>query len=163
MTNPLDAVLDAVEQCRAKPANDYERIIIFLTPCGAARAILGREMVKRLGAVLVGANPLWEERPDRALRDICKRCRITFKPAADADRLENLLLRAFEADPPILAVDNAEHLSRETLDTFTRLVNQTRIVLALLASDRTCRKWQWRWSEQFDQIRRRTHVIVQAD
>jgi hypothetical protein len=115
----------AVDECRAKPPNDYQRIIICLT----AGPRLGSELARRCGAVLNG-------------------------PGLPLDS---------KSDSAVIVVEEAERCSREMLESIVFFVNRTRGVVALLAAMGSLAKWRARWRIQADQIRRRTHIIIQLD
>jgi hypothetical protein len=59
---PLAAVYRAVQECRAKPAGDPQRIIVLLAPSGFGLPMLYCELLRRRGAVFVQAGPLDEKR-----------------------------------------------------------------------------------------------------
>jgi hypothetical protein len=56
----FEAALAAIEECRAKPPYDYQRVILCLT----SRLDLGAKLATRSGATLIGpAPPLDSKRP----------------------------------------------------------------------------------------------------
>jgi hypothetical protein len=58
------ALMAAIEECRAKPSYDYQRIILCLT----TRPDLGPKLARRSGAALIGpAPPLSSKRASPAL------------------------------------------------------------------------------------------------
>ena len=55
---PLDAVLCAIGECRAKPASDPQRIIILMAPGDGGKAALPRAPVVVMDAALFGPQEL---------------------------------------------------------------------------------------------------------
>jgi len=58
----LAAVFRAVQECRAKPSGDPQRIIVLLAPSAFGLPLLYRELLRRRGAVLVQAGQLDQAR-----------------------------------------------------------------------------------------------------
>jgi hypothetical protein len=58
----LEAVFQAVQECRAKPAGDPQRIIVLLGPSGFGLPMLYCELLRRRGAVIVQAGRLDQKR-----------------------------------------------------------------------------------------------------
>ena len=54
----LAAVLSAVEECRAKPLGDPQRIIVLQAPQGFGVPRLYRQALRHRGAILVPAGPM---------------------------------------------------------------------------------------------------------
>jgi len=58
----LAAVFRAVQECRAKPPGDPQRIIVVLAPSGFGLPLLYCELLRRRGAVFVPAGQLDQKR-----------------------------------------------------------------------------------------------------
>jgi hypothetical protein len=58
----LAAVFRAVQECRAKPAGDPQRIIVLLAPSGFGLPLIYCQLLRRRGAVLVQAGQLDQKR-----------------------------------------------------------------------------------------------------
>jgi hypothetical protein len=58
----LAAVFQAVQECRAKPAGDPQRIVVLLGPSGFGLPLLYCELLRRRGAVIVQAGQLDQKR-----------------------------------------------------------------------------------------------------
>jgi hypothetical protein len=58
----LAAVFDAVQECRAKPPGDPQRIIVLLAPSGFGLPVLYCELLRRRGAVILQAGQLDQKR-----------------------------------------------------------------------------------------------------
>jgi hypothetical protein len=127
-----------VEECRAKPPDDFQRIVVILAP------------------------------PDRQRSRLCgalaQRCRATLLTAASIRQrhlLQPLVRLCLQGGRPILAIDQAEYLGREELQTLKLLINLTPAVLLLLSTAPAYRNWNQRWPIEASQIRRRTHLVLE--
>jgi hypothetical protein len=58
----LAAIFQAVQECRAKPAGDPQRIIVLLGPSGFELPLLYCELLRRRGAVILQAGQLDQNR-----------------------------------------------------------------------------------------------------
>jgi len=58
----LAAVFQAVQECRAKPPGDPQRIIVLLAPSGFGLPRLYCELLRRRGAVILQAGQLDQKR-----------------------------------------------------------------------------------------------------
>lgn len=59
---PLAAIVNAVQECRSKPAGDPQRIIVLLAPSGFGIPLPYCQLLRRRGAVLMQAGQLDEKR-----------------------------------------------------------------------------------------------------
>ncbi len=80
----LAAVFRAVQECRAKPSGDPQRIIVLLAPSGFGLPLLYRELLRRRGAVLVPAGQLDQARLG-FLKFLAHRTRVVPLLMASAD------------------------------------------------------------------------------
>jgi hypothetical protein len=71
----LTAVLRAVQECRAKPLGDPQRIIVLLAPADFGLPLSCRRAFRRLGAVLLQAGQLDQNRL-RFLKLLAHRTRV---------------------------------------------------------------------------------------
>jgi hypothetical protein len=71
----LTAVLRAVQECRAKPLGDPQRIIVLLAPADFGLSAPCRQTLQRRGAVLVPAGQLDQSRL-RFLKLLAHRTRV---------------------------------------------------------------------------------------
>jgi hypothetical protein len=134
----FDPVLRAVEECRAKPAGDFQRIVVVLAPPDRARSRLCGALAQRCGATLVTAASIRQRH-----------------------LLEQVMRPCFYGGRPVLAIDQAEYLGREELDTLKLLINLTPVVLVLLSTAQAYRAWDQRWPIEARQIRRRAHLVLE--
>jgi hypothetical protein len=81
----LASVFQAVQECRAKPDGDPQRIIVLLAPSGFGLPLLYCELLRRRGAVLVQGGQL------------DKRCLGFIKLLAHRTRVVPLLLASATA------------------------------------------------------------------
>lgn len=58
----MAAVFHAVQECRAKPPGDPQRIIVLLAPSGFGLPLLYCQLLRRRGAVIVQAGQLDRKR-----------------------------------------------------------------------------------------------------
>jgi hypothetical protein len=58
----LAAVFRAVQECRAKPSGDPQRIIVLLGPPGLGLPLLYRDLLQRRGAVIMLAGSMDKKR-----------------------------------------------------------------------------------------------------
>jgi hypothetical protein len=58
----MSAIFRAVQECRAKPSGDPQRIIVMLAPPGFALPLLYCQLLRRRGAVLLSAGSMDKQR-----------------------------------------------------------------------------------------------------
>jgi hypothetical protein len=80
----LKAVLRAVQECRAKPLGDPQRIVVLLAPAGFGLPLLHGRKLRHHGAVLVPAGQMDKARA-RFLKLLAHRTRVVPLLLASAE------------------------------------------------------------------------------
>jgi hypothetical protein len=84
----MSEALCAVQECRAKPLGDPQRIIVVLTPPGAGLPQSYRQALRLRGAMLVAAGPMDRNRV-RFIKLLAHRTRFVPVLVASVDEWRN--------------------------------------------------------------------------
>ena len=157
------AIFNAVDECLAKAANNPNRFIPYLAPTGGGKSCLALELASRFNAVVVQARKSWKSYYN-AVKDIA----IAFglnraKASWNVTDIEDLLIGELRRKNYTLVIDEGEYFSAEILDLFKLILNSTGTVIVCCVIPDSYDKWNAKHSHQADQIKRRTHVLIQLE
>jgi hypothetical protein len=148
-------VLRAVQECQAKPAGHFQRIVLVLAPADRARSQLAAAIAKRTKAGLLTASSfhLLVGRRGPAAQIMGKAAALSYR--------SGFSIAPASTRRPVLLIDQSESLRREQLDFLKLHINLTPVVLVLLATVEAYYHWRQAWPVEARQIHRRTHLVLE--
>lgn len=156
----FDALFAGVEECQAKPMSDRKRVCVYLGETGKGKSMLSFELWKRFGAHALNARKDWTRKGRVALEDICRRFDLPVKQNDSLSDLENKLIAEFRSQQHVLVIDEGEYFGKEVLDCIKFFINESRLVVAILAYPEKFDRWNRIFKVEADQIRTRTHLLI---
>lgn len=154
------AVFGAVEECMGKKISERKRIVAYLAPTGGGKSMVSCELWRRFGAKVVNARKDWRRSARVGLMDICKKFDLETKQNYSQTKLENLLLDEFRSQVHALVIDEGEYFGPDILDCLKLFINESRLVVVILAIPEQYDRWNAWFQMQSDQIKTRTHLVV---
>lgn len=158
------AMFSAVQECLVKPIGNVARCCVFLAETGGGKSMCASELLRRFEDVItVDARDRWMESKFVALRDICHAANISLDHLYTTSDMEDALEDLFSGGRYILAIDEAESLGKGILNSLKRLINRTRLVVAIFAIKEAYERWNKRYPYESKQIKSRTHIVIDND
>jgi hypothetical protein len=157
----FEAIFSAVEECVEKPLSDTARLIVYLAPTGGGKSFLGNQLSSRYSAYTIESREPWRNSHFVALTDICTNLDLRIEKKNTPAKLQTALLDECRKANPVLFIDEAEYFGPDIINTLKLLLNETRVVIIIGAIPEAYARWNQYWKMEADQLRRRTHLIVQ--
>lgn len=161
---PHEQVRNAVTLAKLKPADDQDRLVVFLAETGGGKTALARDLKVAHDGILVEARESWR---DSYYAAVCAIGAAAGVAESDLDHgtgaAETALLRKLRANRRVLIIDEGEYFGPRTANLLKLLLNQTETVIVLMAIPVLFRRWQEKaWVESV-QLNRRSTAVVVAD
>lgn len=153
----IDQALDAVAVART--AKDEHKLVIVSGTWGAGKSTTARHIAETYGGFYFHAKPSWAGSYLRALIGIATAIGLgsDFRSVGDA---ETKVLAALEASPALLIIDEANHFSKESLNFFKTILNETKCAIVLFTLPGHLARIAATHSEETRQLLRRAVSIV---
>jgi DNA transposition AAA+ family ATPase len=157
MFDHIDQAADAVTIARA--ADDEHKLVIVSGTWGAGKSTTARHIVDQFGGHYFHAKPSWASSYLRALTGIATAIGLgdDFRSVGDA---ETKVLRALEASPCLLVIDEANHFSKDSLNFLKTILNETKCAIVLFTLPGHLARIAATHSEETRQLLRRAVSIV---
>ncbi|MDD2763458.1 MAG: hypothetical protein PHE83_05730 [Opitutaceae bacterium] len=160
------AVLDAVTICKLKPADDPQRLVVYLADTGGGKTALGRQLQIQHNGVFVEGRESWRRSYLAALCDIALAAGVREVASLRAKgewEVEQALFARLNANRRVLIIDEGEYFGPRTINLVKEVLNFTPTVVVILAIPALFNWWQRKSWEQAQQINRRGEAILPAD
>jgi hypothetical protein len=157
--NVLDAIFSAVAECAEKTISNRKRIVVATGKTGLGKTMLAWQLRIRFGAIVVNANRAWQHNGFHALNQICKQMHTCVVQTNSRDRQENNVLHELQSKQYILVIDECEQLGKGILDSLKRFINESNVVVVMLAYPEAFTRWMKKFPRESEQIRTRMHGI----
>jgi hypothetical protein len=167
------AVAVAVRECASK--TNPERIIKYVAPTGGGKTTLRKflmdEFRREFSPAFVESREAW--RP--ATRDLRQRSKLVVLRDVftalgirqldsfsrnDIAGIEDRIISHCIATRRLLFIDEGEFFSAYALNFIKLLLNKSRVIIVIACTPRAHAKWNTYYSDEADQISRRTHAVV---
>lgn len=160
----FDALLKAVDACLRKPLANPDRLIVTLAPTGGGKSASCGQLVKLRKAVMVEARRAWQRSYFSALKDLSKAVGVKgVDECYAAARLEEKLLETLMSRRFVVAIDEGEFFSPDTLNLLKLCLNESPVVIVLAVIPEAYQAWNDSAKHEAWQIRRRTHAVVELE
>lgn len=157
------AVFSAVDECMAKPMSDRKRIVKYIARTGFGKSMLAWQLRENAGAVVVNANRSWHLKHGGSLRQIYGAMQMRKFESTGLLYLENRILEEFQTQRYLLVIDEAEYFGKPILDSIKRWINESNVVIVLLAYPAAYFRWNHKYPMEGEQIQARTHGTYRID
>lgn len=153
----IEAAMDAVHVART--ATDEHKLVIVSGTWGAGKSTTAKHLSDSFGGYYFHAKPSWAGSYLRALIGIASAIGLggDFRSVGDA---ETKVLAALEASPALLIIDEANHFSKDSLNFFKTILNETRCAIVLFTLPGHLARIAATHSEETRQLLRRAVSIV---
>jgi DNA transposition AAA+ family ATPase len=153
----IEATIDAVAVART--AKDEHKLVIVSGTWGAGKSTTARHIAAEFGGHYFHAKPSWASSYLRALMGIAGAIGMgaEFRSVGEA---ETRVLAALEASPTLLIIDEANHFSKDCLNFFKTILNETRCAMVLFTLPGHLARIAATHSEETRQLLRRAVSIV---
>lgn len=159
-----DVIFDHIEQAIdavqiARTATDEHKLVIVSGTWGAGKSTTAKHLSDHFGGHYFHAKPSWAGSYLRALIGIASAIGLggDFRSVGDA---ETKVLAALEASPALLIIDEANHFSKDSLNFFKTILNETRCAIVLFTLPGHLARIAATHSEETRQLLRRAVSIV---
>lgn len=154
------AVQSAVDEARAKPISDPDRLIVFLADTGGGKTRLCGRLAQDGGAVIIEAREAWKTSYFNCLKDFATALGVDTRNNPTKGEMEEAILRELNKKRAILAVDEGEFFAAQSLNLIKLVLNKTPTVIVICAMPEAYARWNRANWHEARQIRRRTHALV---
>ena len=162
---PQQEVVDAVTLCKMKPADDANRLVVYLAPTGGGKTALARNLKIQHDGLLVEGRESWRRSYMAALCDIAAVAGVreleTLMTRGE-HAIETALLERLNKQRQVLLIDEGEYFGPRTINLCKFMLNQTPTVVVIFAIPQLYDWWQRTAWEQAAQLNRRAEAIVHA-
>lgn len=151
------AACDAV--AIARTATDEHKLVVVCGSWGAGKSVTAEMVRREHGGHYLHGRPSWASSYLRALMGIAHGIGIgsDFRSVGQG---ETEILRALEASPALLVIDEANHFNRDSLNFLKTVLNETRAVVCLMTLPGHLARIAATASEETRQLLRRAVAII---
>lgn len=158
------AVFCAVEECLGKPLADRRRIIVCTMPTGGGKSMLAWQLYEQYDAIVTNANAAWKGAGGwKALAQICRNMNFCSAESTHKHVLEENILAEMQSEQYLLVIDEGEYFGKGIIDSFKRFINESRVVIVILAIKEAYERWNKRFKMEAEQLQMRTHGIFDLE
>jgi len=153
----MEQAMDAVTIARA--AQDEHKLVIVSGCWGSGKSTLAKHIHEAFQGHYFHAKPSWSGSYLRALMGIATAIGLgeKFRSVGEA---ETSVLSALESSPGLLIIDEANHFSRDSLNFFKTILNETKCAIVLFTLPGHLARIAAIHSEETRQLLRRAVSIV---
>ncbi|HSI11743.1 MAG TPA: ATP-binding protein [Chthoniobacter sp.] len=161
---PARTVKGRINLLMEEEGYNQNRLVMYLADSGRGKSALAREIVALHGGCIVEARESWRGSYFNALLDVCSALGVTGTDIERSPRRAEKALVAHLGDRRIiLAIDEAEYFGPNSLNLLKFLLNQTKVIVLVLAIPELWDRVQTKSYVEARQIMRRTDHVERLD
>lgn len=157
------AIMQAIDECRAKNLSDPDRLITYLADTGGGKTRLCGRLHEEHGAIVVQAREAWKTSYFNCLKDFCDAVGVDTKANSNKGLMELEIINALNKRRTVIAVDEGEFFGAQSLNLIKLILNSTPTVMVICAIPEAYARWNRANWHEARQIRRRTHVLIHQE
>ncbi len=154
----LRAVDQSVRECKGKTSP--ERITLYIADTGGGKTIIANHLERVFSATTVQTRQPWCKSEYTALKDIGAALGARNMDSMITATLEDALVKAISSRSVVLTFDEAEYFGGDSLNLVKMLLNRTSMRAVIMTTHAGFQKWERRYRDEADQIKRRVHSTV---